>query len=60
MQSSKSQSDLIPSMFVATAVAMIFNQLTSHGAELIDGIIASRALGGQLTRLYLFSILSLQ
>lgn len=46
MQSSKSQSDLIPSMFVATAVAMIFNQLTSHGAELIDGIIASRALGG--------------
>ena len=41
----ESQSDLIPSMFVSTAIAMIFTQLAGYGAALIDGIITSRALG---------------
>lgn len=40
-----SQDDLIPSMFVSTAIAMIFTQLAGFGATLIDGIITSRALG---------------
>ena len=40
-----SQADLIPSMFVSTAIAMIFTQLAGYGAALIDGIITSRALG---------------
>ena len=37
--------DLIPSMYVSTAIAMIFTQLAGYGAVLIDGIITSRALG---------------
>ena len=41
----KSQADLIPSMFVSTAIAMIFTQLAGYGTVLIDGIITSRALG---------------
>ena len=45
MLTSEAQSDLIPSMFVSTAVAMIFTQLAGYGAALIDGIITSRALG---------------
>ncbi|MBR4195934.1 MAG: ATP-binding protein [Synergistaceae bacterium] len=45
MLKSDSQSDLIPSMFVSTAVAMIFTQLAGYVAVLIDGIITSRALG---------------
>ncbi|MBQ7220654.1 MAG: ATP-binding protein [Synergistaceae bacterium] len=45
MFTSKSQADLIPSMFVSTAIAMIFTQLAGYGATLIDGIITSRALG---------------
>ena len=45
MPDNKSQSDLIPSMFISTAIAMIFTQLAGYGAVLIDGIITSRALG---------------
>lgn len=41
----KSQLDLIPSMFISTAAAMIFTQLAGYGANLIDGIITSRYLG---------------
>ena len=41
----ESQSDLIPSMFVSTAIAMIFTQIAGYGAVLVDGIITSRALG---------------
>ena len=43
----ESSAGLIPSMFVSTAVAMIFTQLAGYGAVLIDGIITSRALGYQ-------------
>ncbi len=45
MLTRESKSDLIPSMFVSTAIAMIFTQLAGYGAALIDGIITSRALG---------------
>ena len=45
MFTNKPQADLIPSMFVSTAIAMIFTQLAGYGAVLIDGIITSRALG---------------
>ena len=43
----KSQADLIPAMFISTAIAMIFTQLAGYGAVLIDGIITSRILGSQ-------------
>ncbi|MBR0257798.1 MAG: hypothetical protein IJQ58_08690, partial [Synergistaceae bacterium] len=43
----ESQADLIPSMFISTAVAMIFTQLAGYGSVLIDGIITSRAIGYQ-------------
>ena len=43
----KSQPDLIPAMFLSTAIAMIFTQLAGYGAVLIDGIITSRVLGSQ-------------
>ncbi|MBR1439082.1 MAG: ATP-binding protein [Synergistaceae bacterium] len=45
MLNSEEQTNLIPSMFVLTAVAMIFTQLAGFGAVLIDGIITSRVLG---------------
>ena len=41
----ESQSDLIPSMFVATAVAMIFTQFAGYAAVFTDGVITSRVLG---------------
>lgn len=47
MLTRESQSDLIPSMFVSTATAMIFTQLAGYVAVLIDGIITSRFLGHQ-------------
>ena len=41
------QSDLIPSMFISTAIAMIFTSLAGYVAVLIDGIITSWAWGHQ-------------
>ena len=45
MLSSESQSDLIPSMFTSTAVAMIFTQFAGYAAVFTDGVITSRVLG---------------
>ncbi len=47
LNNTKSQADLIPAMFISTAVAMIFTQLSGYVAALIDGIITSRVLGSQ-------------
>ena len=41
----ESQSDLIPSMFTSTAVAMIFTQFAGYAAVFTDGVITSRVLG---------------
>lgn len=43
----KTHTDIIPAMFISTAIAMIFTQLAGYGAVLIDGIITSRVLGSQ-------------
>ena len=45
MAGSESQSDLIPSMFVSTAVAVIFTQFAGYAAVFTDGVITSRVLG---------------
>ena len=45
MLNSDSQSDLIPSMFISTAVAMIFTQFSGYAAVFADGVITSRVLG---------------
>lgn len=41
----ESQADLIPSMFMSTAVAMIFTQFAGYAAVFADGVITSRVLG---------------
>ena len=45
MFSSTSQSDLIPSMFVSTAITMIFTNFAGYAAVFTDGVITSRVLG---------------
>ena len=45
MLNSSLQSHLIPSMFVSTAIAMIFTQFAGYAAVFTDGVITSRALG---------------
>ena len=45
MLESDSQSELIPSMFISTAVAMIFTQFSGYAAVCTDGVITSRVLG---------------
>lgn len=45
MLNSDSQSKLIPSMFISTAVAMIFIQFAGYAAVFTDGVITSRVLG---------------
>ncbi len=45
MLKSQSQSELIPSMFISTAIAMIFTQLAGYVAVFTDGVITSRVLG---------------
>ena len=49
-----SHKNVISSMFISTAVAMIFTMLASVAAQLIDGIITSRFLGN-----YAYSAVSL-
>ena len=41
MLTRESQSDLIPSMFVSTAAAMIFTQFSGYAAVFADGLITS-------------------
>ena len=45
MLNSDSQSKLIPSMFISTAVAVIFTQFAGYAAVFTDGVITSRVLG---------------
>lgn len=45
MPGSASQSELIPSMFISTAAAMIFTQFSGYAAVFTDGVITSRVLG---------------
>ncbi len=45
MLNSETQSDLLPSMFTSTAVAMIFTQFSGYAAVFADGVITSRVLG---------------
>lgn len=45
MPGSDSQSELIPSMFISTAVTMIFTQFSGYAAVFTDGVITSRVLG---------------
>ena len=45
MLNRNSQSELIPSMFVSTSIAMIFTQFAGYAAVFTDGVITSRVLG---------------